>query len=227
MGTLFTAYHRCCECDEQATVMRSSGDGGPSTVAVWYCAEHSPFKLPLYSIESDVEIWRVRCEEAQAMHDEMANKVRDLMADLAAAQSRIELLESDMKTGDYETLYAQAVQELAAAQSYATTLAVSMHKQHYAEAAPNWQPLPDLVGLLKQIDNMYAGLRADLAAANTRADAMLRVAEKHEAEAAALLKACRKAVLALAHASTENPLYNEDYEALSAAIEAAKESGNG
>ncbi len=54
--------------------------------------------------------------------------------------------------------------DLAAAQSYATTLAVSMHKQHYAEDAPNWQPLPDLVGLLTQIDNMYAGLRNDLEA---------------------------------------------------------------
>lgn len=55
--------------------------------------------------------------------------------------------------------------DLAAAQSYATTLAVSMHRQHYAEAAPNWQPVPDLVGLLTQIDNMYAGLRNDFEAA--------------------------------------------------------------
>ena len=35
---------------------------------------------------------------------------------------------------------AQLKRDLAAAQSYATTLAVSMHKQHYAEAAPNWHP---------------------------------------------------------------------------------------
>lgn len=54
--------------------------------------------------------------------------------------------------------------DLAAAQSYATTLAVSMHRQHYAEDSPNWQPLTDLVGLLTQIDNMYAGLRNDLEA---------------------------------------------------------------
>ena len=49
--------------------------------------------------------------------------------------------------------------------NYATTLAVSMHKQHYVEAAPNGLPLPDLVGLLTQIDNMYAGVRNDLEAA--------------------------------------------------------------
>lgn len=65
---------------------------------------------------------------------------------------------------------AQLERDLAAAQSYATTLAVSMHRQHYAEAAPNWQPLSDLVGLLTQIDNMYAGLRNDFAAAQAERD---------------------------------------------------------
>lgn len=59
---------------------------------------------------------------------------------------------------------AQLEADLAAAQAYATTFAVSIHKQHYAEDAPNWQPLPDLVGLPTQIDNMYAGLRNDLEA---------------------------------------------------------------
>jgi hypothetical protein len=102
--------------------------------------------------------------------------------------------------------------DLAAAQAEVTACASQLERDRFTIA---------------QQAQIIVDLKADLAAANTRADAMLRVAEKHEAEAAALLKACRKAVLALAHASTENPLYNEDYEALSAAIEAAKESGNG
>jgi len=70
-----------------------------------------------------------------------------------------------LATVDQAKCIAQLSADLAAAQSYATTLAVSMHKQHYAEDAPNWQPLPDLVGLLTQIDNMYTGLRNDLEAA--------------------------------------------------------------
>jgi hypothetical protein len=48
---------------------------------------------------------------------EQKTLIAALERDLAAARSRIALLEHDMKTGDYETLYAQTVQELAAAQA--------------------------------------------------------------------------------------------------------------
>lgn len=51
------------------------------------------------------------------------------------------------------------------AQAYAHNLAVSIYGQHYADKSPNWRPLPDIIGLLTQIDNMYAGLRNDLEAA--------------------------------------------------------------
>jgi len=72
-----------------------------------------------------------------------------------------ELCDCISRRNDAEKMEAEA----RAAWSYATTLAVSMHRQHYAEDSPNWQPLTDLVGLLTQIDNMYAGLRNDLEAA--------------------------------------------------------------
>lgn len=54
--------------------------------------------------------------------------------------------------------------ELADARAYAHNLAVSIYGQHYTDESPNWRPLPDLMGLLTQIDNMYAGLRNDLTA---------------------------------------------------------------
>jgi hypothetical protein len=73
--------------------MWSAGDGGPSTVAVWYCSKHFPFKPKPYNINEDVEIWRVRYEEAQAMHDEMANKVRDLMQERDAALADAERID--------------------------------------------------------------------------------------------------------------------------------------
>jgi hypothetical protein len=41
---------------------------------------------------------------------------------------------------------------------YATRLAVSLWEQHYKGDAPNWRPLPDLLGVLTQIDNMTTGL---------------------------------------------------------------------
>lgn len=40
---------------------------------------------------------------------------------------------------------------------YATELAKNLHTKHYSHVA-EWEPLPDLVGVLTQIDNMTAGL---------------------------------------------------------------------
>ena len=44
------------------------------------------------------------------------------------------------------------------AYAYALNLAKAMHAKHYADTAPQWEPFPDLLGLLTQIDNMTAGL---------------------------------------------------------------------
>lgn len=43
------------------------------------------------------------------------------------------------------------------AMSYATTLATALHAKHYMEVT-QWKPLPDLLGVLTQIDNMTASL---------------------------------------------------------------------
>jgi len=66
---------------------------------------------------------------------------------------------------DFGRRLTNAEKELAEARAYAHNLAISIYGQHYLDESPNWRPLPDLFGLLTQIDNMYAGLRNDLAAA--------------------------------------------------------------
>jgi len=38
-------------------------------------------------------------------------------------------------------------------------LAIAMHRNYYMETAPHWEPLPEVPGLISQIDNMYAGVR--------------------------------------------------------------------
>jgi hypothetical protein len=43
------------------------------------------------------------------------------------------------------------------ARNYATTLAINLHAKHYPEET-QWKPLPDLLGVLTQIDNMTSGL---------------------------------------------------------------------
>ena len=88
--------------------------------------------------------------------------------------------------------------ELFKAKEYATTLTVSMHRQHYAEAAPNWQPLNDVLGLLTQIDNMYAGLRndfADLEVENKRLVGMNLAGVKAERDAAVARNAMLEGLL--------------------------------
>lgn len=46
-----------------------------------------------------------------------------------------------------------------AARAYARRLATALWEKHWKIDAPEWQPLPDLMGLLTQIDNATAGLR--------------------------------------------------------------------
>lgn len=46
---------------------------------------------------------------------------------------------------------------------YATRLLVSLMEKHYPDRSPEWAPLPDLYGVLTQIDNLSTGLsRASL-----------------------------------------------------------------
>lgn len=47
--------------------------------------------------------------------------------------------------------------DYAAALSYASSLAETLHDKHYSRNV-SWKPLPDLLGLLTQIDNMVAGI---------------------------------------------------------------------
>jgi len=42
--------------------------------------------------------------------------------------------------------------------AYAETLAMRIHQKHYSHIT-TWRPLPDLVGLLTQIDNMTCPLK--------------------------------------------------------------------
>jgi len=72
--------------------------------------------------------------------------------------------------GTYEAVYCKhAIAALKAAleqpeqaeldaYSYASRLAIAIWEKHYKATAVNWKPLPDLIGVLSQIDNMTAGL---------------------------------------------------------------------
>lgn len=78
--------------------------------------------------------------------------------------------------------------EIAQASDEVKQLIESIWRAEYRHSAPNWKPLPDLVGMVTQLDNMYAGVREqrdrarwDLAAANARI-AALEAADRENSE---------------------------------------------
>ena len=88
------------------------------------------------------------------------------MSDLrTAAQQALEALEagldvSPILAGEAEEALraALAQQDEPNAHGYASRLAVAIWEKHYKDAAPQWKPLDDLMGVLTQIDNMTSGL---------------------------------------------------------------------
>ena len=51
-------------------------------------------------------------------------------------------------------------EELDEANREVLALIESIWRAEYRRSAPDWQPLPDIVGRISQLDNMYAGVRA-------------------------------------------------------------------
>lgn len=65
-----------------------------------------------------------------------------------------------------ESALRTALAEEGRAMRYATELARNIWEREWKQTAPNWEPLPDLLGVLTQIDNMTSGMsRAALAEA--------------------------------------------------------------
>ena len=50
--------------------------------------------------------------------------------------------------------------QLSAAKREAEYLATSIHRAEYSNVAPNWELCDSVAGVISQIDNMYAGVRA-------------------------------------------------------------------
>lgn len=53
----------------------------------------------------------------------------------------------------------QRIDELDAGKREVLELIGSIWRAEFQKEAPNWKPLPDLPGMVSQLDNMYAGVR--------------------------------------------------------------------
>ena len=81
----------------------------------------------------------------------IADKAKELRARASATADEVaEPVAGDVRQSDPPMIEGEL--------GYATRLAQSMHSKHYKVDAPHWKPLPDLMGVLTQIDNMVSGL---------------------------------------------------------------------
>lgn len=102
-----------------------------------------------------------------------------------------------VERAEVEAENAKLREEYEAAFREATHLAKSLHRQYFAETAPQWEPLNTAAGVITQIDNMTTLMR-DLRAENAKLKAALDVVpapidqetvEWAEAETIAMLRA--------------------------------------
>lgn len=173
----------------------------------------------------------VAFDTAHAMR--LADEYADLAADVRAAQGYPEhALAQDRKRMDEARASLAAYLSRQAepdAYGYASRLAVAIWEKHYKDAAPQWKPLDDLMGVLTQIDNMTSGLprlaqQAEPVAKQARLPLPGQIAAL-KAERDALLNIllrARDAIETLDGTSVENEKLVDEYRAVIA--RAGKES---
>ncbi|WP_353265834.1 hypothetical protein [Gemmatimonas sp.] len=83
-----------------------------------------------------------------------------ISADADWSQRHIEQRDADLERIADELIerILPAVAAAGEAYEYAARLAQYIHDTHYPDGSPEWKPLPDLMGVLSQIDNALTGL---------------------------------------------------------------------
>lgn len=86
---------------------------------------------------------------ASASNKTLAKNYAEVASAKTAIVSEIEILRArvaELESREEET------------RRYADRLAVNIKLKHFSDRAPDWQPLPDTLGILTQRDNMTAGI---------------------------------------------------------------------
>jgi hypothetical protein len=63
---------------------------------------------------------------------------------------------------------------------YATNLLQTIAEKHYPDRVPEWKPLPELIGVLTQIDNLTSGMTRAALSQSPTAPGLVAAAEWHE-----------------------------------------------
>jgi hypothetical protein len=106
-----------------------------------------------------------RANAAEAFNKQMADVYLkasgELQAKLRASEARVKELEEERK--DISSCRDAACAKLQRHYDTLRKLAVATWRTNYADEAPQWEPLPDIDGIIGQIDNMTAGLAQQVA----------------------------------------------------------------
>lgn len=122
--------------------------------------------------------------------DDLGEGAGDYVASLdLSAIAAMRPTEDSIGTADVTT---DLTRELAKANREVLGLITSIWKSEFRNESPQWEPLPDLVGRITQLDNMYAGVRGQRDKARTEL-----------AEARASLEAQDKTMMALANNASD------------------------
>lgn len=117
------------------------------------------------------EIKRLQADN-KALQRDIARHL-DTIADVREERNKL----GQMFAGQRDCLIAESEHkaelkaDLDTAHKEALSIAVALHKRHYFDVK-QWEPLPDVAGLLSQIDNMTAGLLNDYSAKAKALDAV-------------------------------------------------------
>lgn len=88
----------------------------------------------------------------------MPRSLHEIIAHLRMVAANPQVSTTLIQTEDLEALCCAAEASDAAALGYAQRLATALWEKHWKDRAPDWKPLPDLIGVLTQIDNSTADL---------------------------------------------------------------------
>ncbi|MCA8237698.1 hypothetical protein [Burkholderia cenocepacia] len=146
-NSLWDAMVAAAPQPEQADAPDDSRDAKDARYFRWLCA-HPDWRFiealcQKFVAESQVEFYTKLSAEIERRMKHGANKGKKRLPDGSLA---------------FQQAAAEAHADAPAELRYATQLAVSLWRQHFDVSAPNWKPLPDLMGVLTQIDNMTCGL---------------------------------------------------------------------
>jgi hypothetical protein len=158
------------------TALRAALEQQEQEPVAWACFKNGEPQTELVGTEADVDFWCASDEpemqgmvkgalythpprrEAQPEQEPPEQPIDYFAVQRIANERGLDYNRFAAALRDYAALAQQEQEQEPVAHYYAKHLAIAIWEKHYKDTAPDWRPLPDLMGVLTQIDNMAVGL---------------------------------------------------------------------